>query len=81
MSKQKRVGNVLAEGEVTGHAHRVGGADVVKRPDGVREFAAPDGETVTHEEHGPVTLPPSVYESAKVREFDHAAEGARAVAD
>ena len=38
-------------------------------------------KTVTHEEHNPVTIPPGVYRVRKVREYDHFAEEARAVAD
>lgn len=56
---------VLAEGEVTGHAHRV-----MKPKNRVRQYL--DGTvmylevlepvTVTHEEHGPITLEPGFYE-------------------
>lgn len=68
----------LAEGEVTGHAHRVKVA-VVEREDGVRLF---DGETdVTHEEHKTITLPKKEWASDKVREFDHVSEMERKVID
>jgi hypothetical protein len=72
---------ILAEGEVTGHAHRVAGVSVYERPDGVRTFAAPKRVTVTHEEHGPIVLPKGKFASARVREYDHFLEEARQVAD
>src|SRR5580698_485444 len=56
---------VLAEGETTGHAHRI------RKPKN-RVAAYFDGPTmylevnepvtITHEEHGPITLPPGNYE-------------------
>lgn len=79
MAKRKKIaGGVLAEGEVTGHAHRVGVA-VYETEIGTREF---DGATtVTHEEHGPITLPDRKWASGRVREMDHYAEQAREVMD
>lgn len=59
---------VVAEGEVTGHAHRVRGKGAVLRDlssaqrEGVLRLNLPQGGTITHEEHGPITLPPGVYE-------------------
>ena len=49
----------LAEGEVTGHAHRVTAreATVWDGEDGVRVLEAPDGTDVVHEEHHTGTLP------------------------
>ena len=77
---------VLALGEVTGHAH------VVESIPGVTSYIAADGRmfievpeghtaTVRHQEHGPVTLPPGVWERGIVREYDPFAEAARQVAD
>lgn len=77
MSK-KNVGNILAEGEVTGHKHRVT-VDVMEREDGVREF---EGATIiTHEEHKPVPLPNRKWNSAIVVETDHLANETRRVVD
>ena len=74
----KNCGNVLAEGEVTGHKHRVEVA-VIERPDGIRIF---DGATkVTHEEHKPITLPKEKWASGKVQEFDHSEQIVRNVTD
>lgn len=63
---------VLAEGEVTGHAHRL--AD----PASGRVFTAGDklflqvldeSATIVHEEHGPVTVPRGGYEVRIQREY------------
>lgn len=77
--KMKRVqGNTLAEGETTGHAHRVQ-VQVLEREDGVRIF---DGETdVTHEEHKVITLPDKTWASDKVKELDHVSHMERKVID
>ena len=63
---------VLAEGEVTGHAHRL--ADT--RNSGVfglngQLFLSVTGDeaTVVHEEHGPVTVPRGCYEIRIQREY------------
>jgi len=58
--------NVLAYGEVTGHAHRVD-AEVYEYPNGVREFEG--ATTITHEEHAAITLPDKKWNSAQVMEF------------
>ena len=78
MTQKKLDTRVLAEGEVTGHAHRVG-VDVYEADDGVREFSG--ATTVTHEEHGPITLPADDYYADRVVETDHFADEARRVTD
>jgi len=80
MAKAKKVdrGNCLAEGEMTGHAHRVTVA-VMEREDGVREFNG--ATTVTHEEHKAITLPARKWNSVQVTEFDHVAQMERIVRD
>ena len=70
--------NMLAEGEVTGHAHRVQVA-VMEREDGVRVFQG--ATTVTHEEHKPITLPARKWNSDKVVEYDYFQEMERKVVD
>lgn len=64
---------IVAEGEATGHAHRVTGPGVELRDesddtgdhsdvlDRLRLYL-PDGGTITHEEHGEIDLPPGKYE-------------------
>ncbi|MFH1022883.1 MAG: hypothetical protein V1809_05800 [Planctomycetota bacterium] len=63
---------VLAEGEVTGHAHRVAGdGSVLLETDGGRRFLDVREESIlVHEEHGPVTLPPGFFEVKIQREYD-----------
>lgn len=77
--------NTLAEGEVTGHAHRVHGTvDMFRQGDAPQRdvfMSAPKRVTVQHEEHQPVTLPAGRYKISRVREYDHFAEEARIVQD
>jgi len=71
---------ILAEGEVTGHAHRVPIGENIE----VHEdfFAVKEGSaTVTHEEHGAIELPPGDYSVGIVRETDHLRDEVRNVAD
>ena len=80
--KKKKVGKVLADGETTGHAHRLLKTEVLEREDGVREFeVGKEGDTLSHEEHGKIEVKPGQYESGKVIEYDHFAEEARQVRD
>ena len=76
-------GLVLAEGETTGHAHRVTRGQAKMLRDGERIFlrVLSGDATVTHEEHGPITLPRGDYEVKRVREYDHFAEAARVIGD
>ena len=67
--KEQRKRGILAEGEVTGHAHVID-AEVVKREDGVREFSVDKPATVKHEEHKPVVIQPGKYLSDRVVEYD-----------
>lgn len=74
MSDRVKVeGGVLAEGEATGHAHRV--PVEVERSvfGGTRYFTTTEEEIeVIHEEHAPIALPPrKKMASAVVREFDY----------
>lgn len=75
----KRVkGNVLADGETSGHAHRVQ-VKVMERVDGLRQF---DGATtVTHEEHKIIEIPDGEWVSGIVQEFNYFAEMERNVKD
>jgi hypothetical protein len=80
MAKRKKLERaILAEGESTGHFHEVHGSGVAFYDDGVLE--APQGATVTHQEHAPVTIPPGTYGRSIVQEYDHFKEEARNVAD
>ena len=77
----KKVGKVLADGESTGHKHVLQNTEVLEREDGVKEFIVEDKDTLTHEEHNPITLNPGKYESGRIEEYDHFAEEARKVQD
>lgn len=81
--RQHPRGAVVAEGEVTGHAHVVlgDGVEVWGAEDGTLYVSAPHGGTVTHEEHHAQPLAPGDYRIGIVREYDHFAEEARQVAD
>lgn len=77
-----RPSGVLAEGEVTGHAHRVTGSGVVVLERGSDLFiVAPNGGAVVHEEHGTVTLPPGTHRVERQEEYDPYEAAARQVAD
>lgn len=64
---------VLAEGEVTGHAHRLqAGARAQVLGDGAGALfldVAGTEATIVHEEHGPVTLPKGAYVVRIQREY------------
>lgn len=79
---KKRKDKNLAEGEVTGHAHRcLGDCAVYDLPNGSRLLDAPDGVEVTHEEHKTIVLPAGRYNAIIAREVDPFDEEVRAVAD
>lgn len=81
MSKAKKHKR-LAEGEVTGHTHRVAASDAWVEGDGEeRSLEAPSGTPITHEEHGTEVLPPGQYHISRQRELDPDTEEARAVKD
>ena len=76
---------ILAHGEVTGHAHRIGAinATLQQATDGER-YLTIAGEHIallTHEEHAPIALPPGDYRVTIQREYDWAEQASRAVAD
>ena len=73
---------VLAEGEATGHAHVAlgDGVELIER-EGTLFLSAPQGATITHQEHAAVTLPPGAYRVRRVREYDHFLMEAREVRD
>ncbi len=63
---------VLAEGEATGHAHRLqdpGSAQVFSVGAGLYLQVLANSATVLHEEHKPVTLPRGNYEVRIQREY------------
>lgn len=87
---------IIRRGEATGHAHRIseGEAAILEQYERqwsrqgervavlAREFLeVQTPTTITHEEHGPVTLNPGLYEIIQAREFDYAANLGRRVRD
>ena len=68
---------VVAEGEVTGHAHRVNGDGAALL--GERLYL-PAGGTIDHEEHGLQVLTPGVYEVRRQAQW-HEVVGWRPVRD
>ncbi|WP_406695656.1 hypothetical protein V5E97_32090 [Singulisphaera sp. Ch08] len=63
---------VLAEGEVTGHSHRVEGVGVADLlADGEERFLRVNASTVriVHQEHGTITLPRGLYRVWQQREY------------
>ena len=72
----------VAEGEVTGHAHRVFAPAVVVWEFGGERFMVVDGEsTITHEEHGTKTITPGIYKIGIQKEYDPFAQRIREVVD
>ena len=72
---------ILAEGEVTGHAHKINAAiDFLELAD--RLFFKNDAPVIVeHEEHNAITVPAGIWEVTKVREYDHFKEEIREVRD
>lgn len=75
-------GHVLADGEITGHAHVIPEPHATMTQIGAKLYITVLAPTrVTHEEHKPIDLEPGVYEVGRVREWDYLADMARTVAD
>lgn len=78
----KRASGVLAEGEVTGHAHRVEdltATEVYECGEGLYMRVGAEGVRIVHEEHAPIVLPAGDYEIVRQREYSP--EEIRNVAD
>lgn len=74
----------LAEGEVTGHAHRLlenADCEVYEFEGTLFLRVGSRGADLTHEEHGVGTIAPGDYQVGRVLEYDHFTEEARAVRD
>lgn len=73
---------VLAEGEVTGHAHVIEDEEAELIQVGERMLLSLGRPaTLKHEEHAHITLDPGVYEIGRIAEYDYFAQMARNVAD
>ena len=76
---------ILALGEATGHHHKITVMDVEdmeirQTPMGYILTLKKEG-TLTHQEHGPLTIPIGIYFSGKEREFDWFSLKTRRVVD
>jgi hypothetical protein len=63
---------VLAEGEVTGHSHRIresGVARMFAHTSSLYLEVTAEQATIAHEEHGPITLPRGTYRVWQQREY------------
>ena len=81
---ERTEGIVLAEGEVTGHAHRIKSGPVSLWNAGKQRYiiVGEGGAMLDHEEHGPLPIAPGTYECRIQRVFDYTKEeGWRRVAD
>jgi hypothetical protein len=79
---RKARGYVLAEGEVTGHAHTIQDEIDLILDDAGKMFMHNDNPVeITHEEHKNFTVPSGDWEIGIVKEYDHFAEEAKKVAD
>lgn len=76
-------GFVLAEGEVSGHAHRIVSKDVqmIQTDDGRVFLRAKAPVKIQHEEHRIIIIEPGEYEVRKVLERDHFSRATREVID
>jgi len=77
---KKRV--VLAEGETTGHAHRINstGAELFDL-NGRMFLKVVEPAMLTHEEHKHIEIDPGIYEVGRVREYDWLQKMERKVID
>lgn len=76
-------GFILKHGTTTGHAHLLTGAglEVWEDKEGRRYFAVTGEAHLTHEEHGPLTLPAGTYQVNYEQEVDHFTHTTREVID
>jgi hypothetical protein len=63
---------VLAEGELTGHSHRIAerdAAQLYQSGDGLYLSVTNESATLVHQEHGPISLPRGNYRVWRQREY------------
>ncbi len=71
---------ILAEGELTGHAHAVpSAAAAMYQWQGDRLLAVNQATALTHEEHNPIALQPGIYKVVIQRQYDPARDAVRVV--
>jgi hypothetical protein len=66
-----RDGVVLADGEATGHRHRILSRDATlyEHPSGERFLRVGTSTALLHEEHDPIPVPPGTYRVVRQREY------------
>lgn len=75
-------GIVLAEGETTGHMHRVKErAELYRDKTGQFYLSTKGPVTIVHEEHKPITIPGGFYKVGIVQEYDYIEMQSRKVQD
>ncbi len=74
-----RANNVIAEGEATGHSHRLLAGRVLVDAQGALFLEVLHATSVIHQEHHAITLPPGCYRVTQQREYTP--EGIREVRD
>lgn len=73
---------VLAEGEVTGHMHKiVAGQAMLYMLGAAMYLKVLENAKLFHDEHREFDIPPGAYIVDKVKEYDHFLEETREVAD
>ena len=74
---------ILAEGEATGHCHETKEQEGVTlyTLDEILYFVTDHEVTVSHQEHGPVTVSPGFYQIGIVREWDYTKHEVKRVVD
>ena len=63
---------VLAQGELTGHSHRIAERDAAilfESPQGLFLSVTADKATMIHQEHSPIELSPGFYQIWRQREY------------
>jgi len=66
---------VIAKGETTGHSHRLSPSSMSEGAmlsliGGSMFLRAPQGATIVHDEHGPISLPAGIFAVVHQQEFD-----------
>jgi len=71
---RERDGVVVADGEATGHRHRIASRDATlyEHPSGERFLRIRTSTAMLHEEHDPIPMPPGTYRVVRQREYQPA---------
>lgn len=77
---QVRKSNIILNGEVTGHSHKLNGGLVLDGDETVF-LDIKESATITHEEHNTIELPPGKYVVIRQREYDPYEKAIREVQD